>query len=116
MVFWCLVRVNVMLNRVVLFVACFLALVAVLLFVWCSIQSNRIKSLQALKTSLEANNNILINRLEKEHNDKVELGKRTEELEKAIMADTSGFNWDYDLSANNVLLTFKRMHNAKTVH
>ena len=59
---------------------------------------------------LESNNNLLIKKLEKEHNDKLEVSRRAEEIEKAIKSDTSGFNWDYDLFTNPVLVTFKRLH------
>lgn len=97
-------------NRIVLFIACFFAILAGALIFWIRLQSNRIDTLQAAKTTLEANNNLLINRLEKEHNDKLELSKRTAEIEEAIKKDTSGFDWNYNLSDNSVLVTFKRMH------
>ena len=97
-------------NKILLYVACFFAILAGVLIFWVRMQSNRIDTLQAAKTTLEANNNLLINRLEKEHNDKVEVSRTNEQLRQQIKADKSGFDWHFDLSANPVLLEFKRMH------
>lgn len=99
-----------MMNKILLFLACFFGITAVILVFWCNLQSGRIDSLKSAKTMLESNNNLLIKKLEKEHNDKLEVGRRAEEIEKAIKKDTSGFNWNYDLSANPVLATFKQLH------
>ena len=99
-----------MLNRIVLFIACFFGVLAVVCIFWINIQGKRIDSLKSAKTMLESNNNLLIKKLEKEHNDKLEVSRRAEEIEKAIKADKSGFDWNYDLSANPVLVTFKRLH------
>lgn len=99
-----------MLNKILVFLACFFGATAIILGFWCNLQSGRIDSLKSAKTMLESNNNLLIKKLEKEHNDKVEIGRRAEEIEKAIKADKSGFDWNYDLSANPVLVTFKRLH------
>lgn len=97
-------------NKILLYVACFFAILAGVLIFWVRLQSNRIDTLQAAKTTLEANNNLLINRLEKEHNDKVEVSRTNELLRKQIKADKTGFDWNYDLTSNPVLLEFKRMH------
>lgn len=99
-----------MMNKILLFLACFFGVTAIILGFWCNLQSGKIDSLETSNTSLRANNNLLINRLEKEHNDKLEVSRRAEEIEKAIKKDTSGFNWNYDLSANPVLATFKQLH------
>ena len=97
-------------NKILLYVACFFAILAGVLIFWVRLQSIRIDTLQAAKTTLEANNNLLINRLEKEHNDKVEVSRTNELLRKQIKADKTGFDWNYDLTSNPVLLEFKRMH------
>ena len=99
-----------MLNKILTILACFFCVIAIILGFWCNLQSGRIDSLKSAKTMLESNNNLLIKKLEKEHNDKLEVSRRAEEIEKAIKADTSGFNWDYDLSGNSVLATFKQLH------
>lgn len=98
-------------NKILLYVACFFAILAGVLIFWVRLQSNRIDTLQAAKTTLESNNNLLIKKLEKEHNDKLEVSRRAEEIEKAIKADKSGFDWHYNLESNPVLLEFKRLHN-----
>ena len=99
-----------MLNKILTILACFLGVVVAILLLWVYLQGQRIDSLKTAKNTLEANNNILINRLEKEHNDKLEVDRRAKEIEKAIKADTSGFNCHYDLSNNPVLVTFKQLH------
>jgi len=93
-----------------LILACFFAFVVGCLILLVSYQSKRINALQEAKITLQANNNLLINRLEKEHNDKVEVSRTNELLRKQIKADKTGFDWHFDLSANPVLLEFKRMH------
>ena len=100
-----------MLNKILLFLACFFGCTTMVIGFLYNLQSGRIDSLETSNTSLRANNNLLIKKLEKEHNDKLEVSRRAEEIEKAIKKDTSGFNWDYDLSANPVLATFKQLHN-----
>lgn len=99
-----------MLNKILLFLACFLGVLAVVCIFWINIQGKRIDSLKSAKTMLESNNNLLIKKLEKEHNDKLEVSRRAEEIEKAIKKDTSGFDWDYNLANSPVLVTFKRLH------
>lgn len=94
-----------------LILACFFAFVVGCLILLVSYQSKRINALQAAKITLQANNNLLINRLEKEHNDKVEVSRTNEQLRKQIEADKSGFDWHYNLESNPVLLEFKRLHN-----
>lgn len=93
-----------------LIIALILAAVIGVLIFWGVLQSNEIKSLREAKNTLEANNNLLVGRIRKEHADKLELSKRQKELEDAINSDTSGFDWDYNLTTNRVLLDFKRMH------
>lgn len=97
-------------NKILLILACFFAILSGVLIGVYKYQSKRIDTLQEAKITLEANNNLLINRLEKEHNDKVEVSRTNELLRKQIKADKTGFDWNYDLTSNPVLLEFKRMH------
>lgn len=99
-----------MLNKILLFLACFFGCTTMIISFLYNLQSGRIDSLETSNTHLQAINNLLIKKLEKEHNDKLEVSRRAEEIEKAIKKDTSGFDWNYDLSANPVLVTFKRLH------
>lgn len=99
-----------MVAKIKLILAVFLLVGVLVLLFWINVQSKQIKTLRDAKNTLEANNNLLINRLEKEHNDKLEVDRRAKEIEKAIKKDTSGFNWHYDLSTNPVLVTFKQLH------
>lgn len=99
-----------MLNRIVAFIGVFLLVGVILACCVISYQSKRIDALLDAKNSLESNNQLLINKLKKEHNDKLELDKRAKAIEEAIRKDTSGFNWNYDLSGNSVLVAFKRLH------
>ena len=50
----------------------------------------------------EKNADTLKKTLEREHNDKIELGKRNEELEAAAKADTS-FDWRADIASSDVV-------------
>lgn len=100
-----------MLNKILLFLACFFGVLALVCIFWINIQGKRIDTLKTAKTMLESNNNLLIKKLEKEHNDKVEVSRTNELLRKQIKADKSGFDWHYNLESNPVLLEFKRLHN-----
>lgn len=100
-----------MLNKILLFLACFLGVTVIILGFLYNLQSGRIDSLETSNTSLQANNNFLIKKLEKEHNDKLEVSRTNELLRKQIKADKSGFDWHYNLESNPVLLEFKRLHN-----
>ena len=83
--------------RTKLILACFFALgVACLLFV-VSLQSKRIEALQSAKNTLQANNQLLIDKMKRAYNDKMELGRKIEELKKVASAD-AGFDWSADIS------------------
>lgn len=91
-----------MLNRIVLFIACFLAILAVFLFGWSTYQSKRIKSLETAKTSLEANNQLLISKMKRAYDDKVELGRKIDKLQALAKTD-SDFDWSRDISGSIVV-------------
>lgn len=95
-----------MLNRIITFLAFFFAIVAVILGFMYKVQSNTINTLETAKTALEANNQLLISKLEREHNDKVELGRKVKELEEVANNDTD-FDWHRDIS-NSAVVKFLR--------
>lgn len=103
MVLGYILGVDVMLNRIVLFIACFLAILAVLLFGWSTYQSKRIKSLETAKTNLEANNQLLISKMKRAYDDKVELGRKNQELEN-LAKRSVGFDWNRDISSDELVL------------
>jgi len=102
-----------MVSKITTFLAVFFGVLVVVLLIMYKSQGKELTHVRADNTALQANNNLLVKKLEKEHNDKLEFSKRAEEIEKAIQADSSGFNWNYNLADNPVLVTFKRLHKNK---
>ena len=100
-------------NKILLIIAVIFAAVAVILFEWCNYQSKKIDALTASKTNLEANNNLLISKMKREYNDKIELSKKIEKLEELSKLD-AGFDWNADIS-NTLIVGFLR-ENANKVH
>lgn len=98
-------------NKILFIVAVIFAAVAVVLFGWCSYQSKKIDALTASKNSLEANNNLLISKMKREYNDKIELSKKIAKLEELAKSDTS-FNWSADIS-NSPIVIFLRENSSK---
>ncbi len=103
MVLGYILGVNAMLNRIILFFACFFGVLAVVCIFWINIQGKRIDSLKSAKTMLESNNNFLIKKIEREHNDKVELSRKQKELEN-LAKRSVGFDWDRDISSDELVL------------
>ena len=64
-------------------------------------------------THTRANNEVLINTVKKEHQNALDASREKQELEKEIQSDKSGFNWNADISNNNVVRSLKRMHKDK---
>ena len=96
--------------KIKLILGCFLvALIGGLLFV-VSYQSHKIDTLKTAKNVLEANNQVLLNRLEKEHNDKLEISKKNKQLKATIDNYKGDFDWRANISSDPVLLEFKRLH------
>ncbi len=93
-------------NKILLILACFFAILVVLLFGWSTYQSKRIKSLETAKTSLEANNQLLISKMKRAYDDKVELGRKYEELEN-LAKHSVNFDWDRDISNDVIILKLK---------
>lgn len=89
-------------NKILLILACFFAILVVLLFGWSTYQSKRIKSLETAKTSLEANNQLLISKMKRAYDDKVELGRKIDKLQALAKTD-SDFDWSRDISNSLVV-------------
>lgn len=92
-----------MLNKILLFLACFFGVLAVILVFWCNLQSGRIDSLKTSNTGLQTNNNFLIKKIEREHNDKVEISRKYEELEN-LAKHSVNFDWNTDISSDEPTL------------
>lgn len=92
-----------MLNRISLFLACFFAILAGVLIFMYKIQGWELTNVRADNTTLQNNNNLLITRLEREHNDKVELGRKNQELE-SLAKHSVGFDWNRDISNDELVL------------
>lgn len=96
-----------MLNRIALFFAYFFGVLAVVCIFWINIQGKRIDSLESSKKMLESNTNFLIKRVEREHNDKVELSSKYEKLKQMAKADTD-FDWSADISRSDVVMWLRK--------
>ena len=89
-------------NKILLILACFFAILVALLFGWSTYQSKRIKSLETAKTSLEANNQLLISKMKRAYDDKVELGRKIDKLQALAKTD-SDFDWSRDISGSLIV-------------
>jgi uncharacterized protein YlxW (UPF0749 family) len=98
------------LSRTIAILTLFLGATSVFLFFMLRLSLQEIKSLESEKTTLQANNNILLNEVKKRNEQAEELARTKVELQKAIESDTSGFNWGVDISGSTPVLTIKRLH------
>lgn len=90
-------------NKIVLITFCIM-LIALCITVTIAInRGNTIETQKERIDNLSANVEILINRSKKDHDDKVELAKRNEELEQESQKDTSCFTWNTDISDSPVV-------------
>ena len=92
-----------MLNKILLFVACFFAILAGILIFMYKIQGWELTNVRADNTTLQSNNNLLITRLEREHNDKLEISRKQKELED-LAKHSVDFDWDRDISSDVISL------------
>lgn len=92
-----------MFNRTIQFLALFLGILVACLLFWVNIQGKRINSLEASKKVLESNANFLIKKVEREHNDKMELGRKNQELE-SLAKHSVDFDWNRDISRDELVL------------
>lgn len=92
-----------MINKILLFVACFFGVTAVILGFLYNLQSGRIDSLETSNIGLQTNNNFLIKKIEREHNDKVEISRKYEELENLAKRSVN-FDWNTDISSDEPTL------------
>lgn len=95
-------RFDVMLNRIVLILACFFAILSGVLIGVNKYQSKRIDTLETAKTTLQANNQLLISKMKRAYDDKVELGRKIDKLQALAKAD-SDFDWSRDISDSLVV-------------
>ena len=86
-----------MLNKILLFLACFFGVTVIILGFLYNLQSGRIDSLETSNMGLQTNNNFLIKKIEREHNDKVEISRKYEELENLAKRSVN-FDWSADIS------------------
>lgn len=92
-----------MLNRIIQFLALFFCCTTVIIGFLYNLQSGRIDSLETSNTSLRTNNNFLIKKVEREHNDKMELGRKNQELE-SLAKHSVDFDWSRDISRDELVL------------
>lgn len=97
--------------KIKLILACvFIALVVILLGI-ITYQSNRIDTLKTAKNGLEANNQLLINKMKRAYDDKMEISRKIEQLESVAKNDAS-FDWSFDIS-NSDVVKFLRENSGK---
>lgn len=88
--------------KIKLILACvFIALVVILLGI-ITYQSNRIDTLKTAKNGLEANNQLLINKMKRAYDDKMEISRKIEQLESMAKNDAN-FDWSFDISNSDVV-------------
>ena len=92
-----------MMNKILLFLACFFGCTAAILGFLYNLQSGRIDSLETSNMGLQTNNNFLIKKIEREHNDKVEISRKYEELENLAKRSVN-FDWNTDISSDEPTL------------
>ena len=91
-----------MFNRIITFLACFFAIVAVILGFMYKVQGNELTCVRADNIALKNNADILMQQLEREHNDKMEISRKNEELEAMAKHDIS-FDWNYTIADTDVV-------------
>lgn len=74
-------------------------------------RGREIAALQGEKSALLGKTSFLEAEIEKRNEKALDTDKLKKENNKQIDKDKTGFNWNYDLSVNPVLLNFKRLHN-----
>lgn len=89
-------------NKILLYVACFFAILSGILLGVYKYQSKRIDTLETAKTTLQANNQLLISKMKRAYDDKVELGRKIDKLQALAKTD-SDFDWSRDISGSIVV-------------
>lgn len=89
-------------NKILLIVIAFLLIIIIWIQWGSNHKSNEIKELQNKLTVAVQNEDMYKKKLEREHNDRVEISKRNEELEAAAKADAS-FDWYADISNTDIV-------------
>lgn len=87
---------------------------SVVIFILFNLYTERGNEIEALETKLNAykgKSTFLEGEIARRNEKALAADKLKQENNKQIDKDKTGFNWNYDLSANPVLLNFKRLHN-----
>lgn len=96
----------VAMNKILLIVIAFL-LIIIIWIQWSSNhKSNEIKELQNKLTVAVQNEDMYKKKLEREHNDRVELEKRQEENKEIAKSDES-FNWDASIANSPLIIKLR---------
>lgn len=90
-------------NKILLYVACFFAILSGILLGVYKYQSKRIDTLETAKTTLQANNQLLISKMKRAYDDKVEISRKFEELEN-LAKHSVNFDWNTDISSDEPTL------------
>ena len=98
-------------TKLLSYLAAFLLLVVYILSTLYIERGNKITVLETQKNALNGNINYLEAEIEKRNEKALATDNLKKENNKQIDKDKTGFNWNYDLSVNPVLLNFKRLHN-----
>ncbi|MBQ8677431.1 MAG: hypothetical protein IJ529_03045 [Alphaproteobacteria bacterium] len=92
------------------FLILFLGVFVAALWFWGSLLSQRLEELKNQNSALIANNNILLNRLTRSYNDKIELEKQNRDLEELARTDAA-FDWNADISNSDVVIRLRQNAN-----
>ena len=98
-------------TKLLSYLAAFLLLVVYILSTLYIERGNKITVLETQKNALMGKTSFLEAEIEKRNEKALDTDKLKKENNKQIDKDKTGFNWDYDLCDNPVLLNFKRLHN-----
>lgn len=96
------------------FLSYFAAFLLVVVYILSSLyieRGHKITALETQKNALSGNVKYLEAEIAKRNEKALAADKLKKENNKQIDKDKTGFNWNYDLSVNPVLLNFKRLHN-----
>lgn len=92
-----------MFTRIKLVLAVFLAILVGVLIFWNILVRAENKSLKTAKTVLESNNQLLISKMKRAYDDKVEYSRKAQELED-LAKRAVNFDWHRDISNDELIL------------
>lgn len=88
--------------KIKLILTAFFAILMMILLLIISFQAKRIDALRTAKTNLEANNQLLISKMQRAYDDKMEISRKIEQLESMAKNDAN-FDWSFDISNSDVV-------------